>query len=84
MGHVGLVIEVRRLRQEAAGQRGCDVDVAIAEGLRNGGWIVDQADHAAELQEGMNQRALDGRTQYTGESAEHCQQCDEPIPEGRR
>ena len=84
MGHVGLVIEVRRLRQEAAEKRGRDVDVAIAQGLREGGWIVDQADQAAEYQEGMIRTALDGRTRYAGESAEHCQQCDDPIPEGRR
>lgn len=41
MGIVTLVIEVRRLRQEASAMKGRDIDVHIAEGLVRGGWLMD-------------------------------------------
>jgi len=84
MGHVGLVIEVRRLRQEAAMQRGRDVDVAIAQGLREGGWIVDQADRAQQIEQQRIDDALAQRQSESGHSAAVCDECGEEIPEARR
>ena len=82
MGRLGLVIEIRRLRQEAP--RGTCVDVAIAEGLRAGGWTVDDVDRAQQIEQQRIDDALAQRQSESGHSAAVCDECGEEIPEARR
>lgn len=39
---------------------------------------------AAEQEEAERQRAIARRVQYQGVSAHECEECGEPIPQGRR
>lgn len=39
---------------------------------------------AAEQEEAERQRAIARRVQYRGVSAHECEECGEPIPQGRR
>lgn len=39
---------------------------------------------AAEQEEAERQRAIACRVQYQGVSAHECEECGEPIPQGRR
>ena len=84
MSRVDLVVTVRRARQMAAETRGRDVDVAIAEQLRQEGWIVDDADRAQQIEQKQIDEALARRQSESGCSASVCDECGEPIPQARR
>ncbi|KAF1312717.1 hypothetical protein BLX42_01850 [Pseudomonas sp. SG-MS2] len=43
-----------------------------------------QFELAQRQQEAQLQRAIDGRVQYKGESAEECDSCEVEIPQARR
>lgn len=46
--------------------------------------MADDIDFASERQDRELERLVAARTQYSGDSAEFCTECDEAIPEARR
>lgn len=46
--------------------------------------MADEADIASEIQEADLNIALSNLKRFTGISATHCVECDNPIPEKRR
>ena len=46
--------------------------------------MTDIADTASDYQTRHNAEALSRVVRYTGQSATHCDECADPIPEGRR
>lgn len=46
--------------------------------------MADDADYAADHAETLLSAKLSGRVVYKGTSAEHCEECSTPIPQGRR
>lgn len=46
--------------------------------------MTDEIDTANDRSEVIKQAGVDAIPRYTGTSAKRCEDCDEPIPEGRR